>query len=86
MRIKVAGMGLLFHHLVLLGFFSQVSTMADVKEEVLKYIMVMARPMVLLGDFHPVRFTGVYAEVDEDAKDGYKFFTSATIPVNSMKK
>ena len=79
-------MGLLCYHLVLLGFFSQVSTMADVKEEVLKYIMVMARPMVLLGDWHPVRFTGGYAEVDEDAKDGYKFFTSVTIPVNSMKK
>ena len=52
--------------------------MSDVKEKVLKYISVMARPMVLHKEHH-VRWTGVYADVDVDK--GYQFVTSASIPV-----
>jgi len=59
-----------------------VATMSDVKEKVLKYISVMARPMVLHKEHH-VRWTGVYADVDVDK--GYQFVTSASIPVFNKK-
>jgi len=32
--------------------------------QVLKYIPVMARPLVLLREQHPVRWTGVYADIE----------------------
>ena len=32
--------------------------------QVLKYIPVMARPLVLMRDQHPVRWTGVYADIE----------------------
>jgi hypothetical protein len=35
-----------------------------VKEQVLKYIPVMARPLVLLRETHPIRWTGVYADIE----------------------
>ena len=65
------------------GYFSQVSSMAQVKEEVLKYILVLARPLVLLKDVHPIRWTGVYADVDEDR--GYNFMASVSTPVYNQK-
>ena len=37
--------------------------MAEVREKVLKYIPVMARPMVMYRDKHPIQWTGVYADV-----------------------
>ena len=40
------------------------TTLAEVKEQVLKYIPVMARPLVLLRETHPVRWTGVYADIE----------------------
>ena len=40
------------------------TTLAEVKEQVLKYIPVMARPLVLLREQHPVRWTGVYADIE----------------------
>ena len=46
------------------GYFTHVTTLAEVKEQVLKYIPVMARPLVLLRDQHPVRWTGVYADIE----------------------
>ena len=70
------------------GYFSQVSTKAEVKEEVLKYLNVLARPLVLHGAAHgyedrPVRWTGVYADVDEGR--GYNFMTSVSTPVYNKK-
>merc|ERR1719211_633181 len=47
------------------GYFTHVTTLAEVKEQVLKYIPVMARPLVLLRDQHPVRWTGVYADIED---------------------
>jgi len=46
------------------GYFTHVTTLAEVKEQVLKYIPVMARPLVLLREKHPVRWTGVYADIE----------------------
>merc|ERR1711892_229676 len=47
------------------GYFTHVTTLAEVKEQVLKYIPVMARPLVLLRETHPVRWTGVYADIED---------------------
>eukprot|EP00091_Calanus_sinicus_P023983 TRINITY_DN8374_c0_g1_i1.p1 TRINITY_DN8374_c0_g1~~TRINITY_DN8374_c0_g1_i1.p1 ORF type:complete len:684 (+),score=169.91 TRINITY_DN8374_c0_g1_i1:80-2053(+) len=44
--------------------FYPCDTLAEVKEQVLKYIPVMARPLVLLRETHPVRWTGVYADIE----------------------
>ena len=46
------------------GYFTHVTTLAEVKEQVLKYIPVMARPLVLLREKHPIRWTGVYADIE----------------------
>ena len=47
-----------------IGYFTHVTTLAEVKEQVLKYIPVMARPMVMYRNEHPVRWTGVYADIE----------------------
>ena len=44
------------------GYFSHVTSLAEVKEQVLKYIPVMARPMVLYKEYHPIRWTGVHVD------------------------
>lgn len=46
------------------GYFTHVTTLAEVKEQVLKYIPVMARPLVLAREQHPIRWTGVYADIE----------------------
>ncbi len=46
------------------GYFTHVTTLAEVKEQVLKYVPVMARPMVMYRKNHPVQWTGVYADVE----------------------
>lgn len=40
------------------------TTLAEVKEQVLKYIPVMARPMVMFREKHPIHWTGVYADIE----------------------
>ena len=66
------------------GYFSKVSTMAEVKKEVLNHINVMARPWVLLGkDYHRLMWTGLSADVD--VGKGYKFVTSLSRPVYNLK-
>ena len=57
----------LFHTLSS-GYFTHVTTLAEVKEQVLKYIPVMARPLVLLREQHPIRWTGVYADIEVSTK------------------
>ena len=49
---------------LLLGYFTHVTTLAEVKEQVLKYIPVMARPMVMFREKHPIHWTGVYADIE----------------------
>ena len=46
------------------GYFTHVTTLAEVKEQVLKYIPVMARPLGLFRETHPVKWTGVYADIE----------------------
>ncbi|XP_047483058.1 voltage-dependent calcium channel subunit alpha-2/delta-3-like isoform X3 [Penaeus chinensis] len=45
------------------GYFVHVTTLAEVREQVLKYIPVMARPMVMYQNKHPHIWTGVYADI-----------------------
>jgi voltage-dependent calcium channel alpha-2/delta-3 len=45
------------------GFYVHLSTYAEVREEVLEYIPVMARPLVLNRTNHPVVFSQIYADV-----------------------
>ena len=40
------------------------TTLGEVKEQVLKYVPVMARPMVMYRDKHPIVWTGVYADIE----------------------
>nr|XP_045625506.1 voltage-dependent calcium channel subunit alpha-2/delta-3-like isoform X3 [Procambarus clarkii] len=45
------------------GYFVHVTTLAEVREQVLKYIPVMARPLVMYQSTHPHVWTGVYADI-----------------------
>jgi voltage-dependent calcium channel alpha-2/delta-3 len=45
------------------GFYVHLSTLAEVREQVLEYIPVMARPLVLNRTHHPVVWSQVYADV-----------------------
>ncbi|KAJ8670395.1 hypothetical protein QAD02_001654 [Eretmocerus hayati] len=45
------------------GYFVHLSTLAEVREQVLNYISVMARPLVLNNGYHPIIWTPVYADV-----------------------
>ncbi|XP_045110018.1 voltage-dependent calcium channel subunit alpha-2/delta-3-like isoform X4 [Portunus trituberculatus] len=45
------------------GYFVQVTTLAEVREQVLRYIPVMARPMVMYQEDHHHIWTGVYADI-----------------------
>ena len=45
------------------GFYVHLSDLAEVREQVLNYIPVMARPLVLKKHDHPIIWTEVYADV-----------------------
>lgn len=45
------------------GYYVHVHNQEEAREQVLKYINVVARPLVLQGVEHPVRWTHVYADV-----------------------
>lgn len=45
------------------GYYVHLSTLAEVREEVLNYIPVMARPLVLWRQDHPVIWSDIYADV-----------------------
>ncbi|KAL0134731.1 hypothetical protein PUN28_001482 [Cardiocondyla obscurior] len=47
------------------GFYVHLGTAAEVREEVLKYVPVMARPLVLGRTDHPTIWTPVYADVTD---------------------
>lgn len=47
------------------GFYVHLSTMAEVREQVLNYIPVMARPLVLNKTYHPIIWTQFYADTVE---------------------
>ncbi|XP_063239257.1 voltage-dependent calcium channel subunit alpha-2/delta-3 isoform X2 [Bacillus rossius redtenbacheri] len=48
-----------------MGFYVHLSTLAEVREQVLQYIPVMARPMVLWRNEHPIVWTSVYADITD---------------------
>lgn len=45
------------------GFYVHLSTLAEVRERVLEHVNVLARPLVLQREKHPVVWTPVYANV-----------------------
>ncbi|XP_058802152.1 voltage-dependent calcium channel subunit alpha-2/delta-3 isoform X2 [Phymastichus coffea] len=45
------------------GYFVHLSTLAEVRDQVLNYISVMARPLVLNSTTHPTIWTQVYADI-----------------------
>jgi hypothetical protein len=45
------------------GYYVPLSTLAEVREQVLQYIPVMARPLVLTKTEHPINWTPVYADI-----------------------
>lgn len=47
------------------GYYVHLSTLAEVREQVLQYIPVMARPLVLQKNDHPVIWTPVYADITD---------------------
>ncbi|XP_046661084.1 voltage-dependent calcium channel subunit alpha-2/delta-3 isoform X3 [Homalodisca vitripennis] len=47
------------------GYYVHLSTLAEVREQVLQYVPVMARPMVLHKDKHPTIWTPVYADTTD---------------------
>nr|CAD7196612.1 unnamed protein product [Timema douglasi] len=47
------------------GYYVHLSTLAEVREQVLQYIPVMARPMVLWRNEHPTIWTPVYADITD---------------------
>ena len=65
---------------LLAGYFTHVTTLAEVKEQVLKYIPVMARPLVLFRETHPVKWTGVYADIEVNRTfSQFPIFSNANI-------
>ncbi|VVC36695.1 Hypothetical protein CINCED_3A011455 [Cinara cedri] len=53
------------------GFFVHLSTMEEVREEVVDYLPVMARPLVLHQSNHPVIWTPLYADVTDPKMTDY---------------
>ncbi|CAK9808523.1 Voltage-dependent calcium channel subunit alpha-2/delta-3 [Anthophora plagiata] len=49
------------------GYYTHVHTLEEVREQVLKYIPVVARPMVLQALIHPVVWTHAYADITNPA-------------------
>ncbi|XP_031833881.1 voltage-dependent calcium channel subunit straightjacket isoform X2 [Nomia melanderi] len=47
------------------GYFVHLCTLAEVREQVLKYVPVMARPLVLGRSDHPTIWTPVYADITD---------------------
>ncbi|VEN50274.1 unnamed protein product, partial [Callosobruchus maculatus] len=73
------------------GFFTHVQSLEQVTEAVLQYITVIARPLVLQGEEHPVSWTHAYADLTYDDKNDnlintpYRLLTSAAIPCYDTK-
>ena len=60
------------------------TTLAEVKEQVLKYIPVMARPLVLLREQHPIRWTGVYADIE--VSEHFSYFLQFQTPLSHLSE
>lgn len=56
------------------GFYVHLSTLAEVRERVLEHVNVLARPLVLQRERHPVVWTPVYANVTVSLLVFFKFY------------
>ncbi|XP_012258543.2 voltage-dependent calcium channel subunit alpha-2/delta-3 [Athalia rosae] len=82
------------------GYYSHVHTLSEVRQEVLKYIQVIARPLVLQEKRHPLIWTHAYTDIslgkEEDIRadpsylnttryQEYRLLTSVSIPAYDRK-
>ncbi|CAB0031950.1 unnamed protein product [Trichogramma brassicae] len=63
------------------GYYAHIHNQAEVPEQVLKYINVVARPLVLYGKAHPVVWTHAYVDISTEGKWGDRLLISVSIPV-----
>lgn len=47
------------------GYYVQIDTTKEVREQVLNYIPVMARPMVMHGSQNPIQWSTIYADIHD---------------------
>jgi hypothetical protein len=55
-----------------LGYFTHVTTLGEVQEQVLKYLAVMSRPMVM-DNTHSISWTNVYADIAEIVESDWQW-------------
>ncbi|XP_011305920.1 voltage-dependent calcium channel subunit alpha-2/delta-3 isoform X2 [Fopius arisanus] len=82
------------------GYYTHVHNQEEAQEQVLKYIPVVARPLVLQGKYHPIIWTHAYAdvsmkkgedvrrtaaEVESTTRQEYRLLTSVSIPAFDLK-
>uniref|UniRef100_A0A3Q3J458 VWFA domain-containing protein n=1 Tax=Monopterus albus TaxID=43700 RepID=A0A3Q3J458_MONAL len=66
------------------GYFSQISTLADVQENVMRYLHVMSRPKVI-DHKHDTVWTEAYVDSALNDKAGPSLMTTVAMPVFSTK-
>jgi hypothetical protein len=49
-----------FYFLIISGFFEHIEDQRNLREKVLNYILVMARPLIMYQTDHPVYWSPVY--------------------------
>ncbi|XP_028138725.2 voltage-dependent calcium channel subunit alpha-2/delta-3 [Diabrotica virgifera virgifera] len=73
------------------GYYTPVASLEQVSVSVIQYVSVIARPLVLQGEDHPVSWTHAYADVTYDTKldntvvEPYRLLTSVAIPCYDTK-
>ncbi|XP_031336712.1 voltage-dependent calcium channel subunit alpha-2/delta-3 isoform X2 [Photinus pyralis] len=66
------------------GYYTRISNLEDVERSILHYIAVMARPMVMYQNDHPIQWTPVYVGGRADSLSNEKkgqLMTTVTAPV-----